>query len=177
MPLTTVVFTLVIGVSPGPAQPAKADVPGIANFTRLDATFACAGATDVKALAELKRLGFRSVVNFRLATEAGADVDASRAEAERLGLKYFHLPFHSRQPDATLPDRFLEVVTDPDNQPVFIHCARGIRAAGMWMIKRVLVDGWRIEDALKEAHAIGLTDTSPTRQFVLDYLKTRKGGR
>lgn len=176
MLLTPIVVTLVIAVFPAPAQPAKADVPGIANFTRLDATFACAGATDVKALAELKRLGFRSIVNFRLATETGADVDASRAEAERLGIKYFHLPFDSRQPDAGVPDRFLKIVTDRSNQPVFIHCARGIRAAGMWMIKRVLVDGWEIEDALKEAQGLGLTETSPTSRFVLDYLKARKGG-
>ncbi len=175
MPATVLVLALAAGVAVG-TQPAKQDIPGIVNFTRVDATVACGGATDVQALAELKQQGFRSVVNLRLATEDGADIDASRAEAARLGLKYFHLPFDSRQPDPTVPDAFLKIVNDPDNQPVFIHCARGFRAAGMWMIKRVLVDGWSIAAAEKEARAMGLTESSPTWGFVQEYLKTRKGG-
>jgi uncharacterized protein (TIGR01244 family) len=158
------------------AQPAKQDIPGITNFTRIDAPFACAGATEVKALAEIKKQGFKSVVNFRLATEEGANVEASKAEAERIGLKYFHLPFTSRSPDPAVPDRFLKIVADPENQPVFIHCTLAIRAGGMWFVKRVLADGWSIEDALKEAEFIGLTE-GPAKQFLLGYVKDKKGGR
>ena len=157
------------------AQPAKQSVPGINNFTRIDATFACAGATDVKALPEIKKQGFRSIVNFRLATEEGANVEAEKAEAERLGLKYFHLPFTSRSPDPAVPDQFLKIVADPANQPVFIHCTLAVRAGAMWFVKRVLLDGWSIEDALKEAQFIGLTD-GPAKDFVLGYVKAKKGG-
>jgi uncharacterized protein (TIGR01244 family) len=176
MPATFVGLALAAVLSAAAAQPVKSNVPGIVNFTRIDATFACAGATEAAALAELARQGFRSVVNFRLPTEEGADIDASRAEAERLGLRYFHLPFDSRQPDPSVPDRFLQIVTDPANQPVFIHCSRGIRAAAMWMVKRVVVDGWTVADAEQEARLIGLVETSPAWNFVHEYLKKRQGG-
>lgn len=158
------------------AQAKKEEISGIQNFTRIDATFACAGATQVEALAELQTQGFKSIVNFRLASEEGANVEASKAEAEKRGLKYFHLPFNSQAPDPAVPDAFLTIVADPGNQPVFIHCTRAVRAGGMWLIKRVLVDGWPIEEALKEAEFIGLTSASPARQFALDYIKAKKGG-
>lgn len=165
---------LVAGLVWTSPQPVRRDVPGIVNFNQVDAVVACAGATDVKALAELKRRGFRSVVNFRLPTEAGADVDASRAEAERLGLRYFHLPFDTSHPDPSVPERFVAIVTDRENQPVFVHCARGVRAAGMLMIKRVVADRWTLEDAEREARAIGLTDASPMWTFVHEYLKQKQ---
>ena len=39
-------------------------------------------------------------------------------------------------------DSFLAAVADKSNQPVFIHCGSANRVGGMWMIKRVLQDGW-----------------------------------
>ena len=38
-------------------------------------------------------------------------------------------------------------MTDPANQPVFLHSGNGHRTATLWMIKRVVVDGWRAEQA------------------------------
>ena len=46
---------------------------------------------------------------------------------------------------------FLRVTSEAANHPVFVHCAGGGRAAAMWMIKRVQVDGWDVERAMAEA--------------------------
>jgi len=46
-------------------QSKKEEVPGIRNFTQVDATTACAGATSPEAITELKRRGFTSIINFR----------------------------------------------------------------------------------------------------------------
>jgi hypothetical protein len=40
----------------------------------------------------------------------------------------------------------------------------------MWMIKRVMIDGWSVEKAAEEAERAGLKNPKP-KAFALDYLK------
>jgi uncharacterized protein (TIGR01244 family) len=151
-------------------QVEKQDYPGVRNFSRVDATIACGGATTPEAVAALKKDGFVSVVNLRLTGETGADVEAEKAAAEAAGVRYFHLPFNASAPEKDLVDRFIATVTDKQNQPVFIHCASANRVAALWLIKRVKVDGWPVPKALDEAAAIGLTSEA-LKKFALDYIE------
>jgi hypothetical protein len=43
----------------------------------------------------------------------------------------------------------------------------------MWLIKRVLVDGWEIPRATEEAVTIGLTSEA-LKKFAIDYATTHK---
>jgi hypothetical protein len=43
----------------------------------------------------------------------------------------------------------------------------------MWLIKRVLVDGWNVDRALEEATALGLSSAT-VRQFALAQIQLRK---
>jgi uncharacterized protein (TIGR01244 family) len=155
--ILTLVATLAIS-APALAQVQKVDHPGIRNFSRVDATVSCSGAVDPGAYAGLKQEGFASVINLRLASEPGANVDEARAAAGAAGLKYIHLPFNVAAPDSNVVDRFLAAVADPANQPVLVHCGSANRVGGVWMIKRVLQDHWPLERARAEAEAIGLRD-------------------
>ena len=154
------------------AQVTKETVPGITNFARVETTVACAGATTPAAIAEVKRLGFKAVVNLRQASEASADIDSEAAAAKAAGINFVHLPFNAQAPDPMLVERFLKVVTDPGNQPTFIHCASGNRAAALWLIKRVEVDKWAVDRASEEATALGLT-SSALKTFALDQIQAR----
>ena len=140
---------------------------GVRNYTRVDATVACAGATPPEAMAVLRERGFNAVINFRTAGENGATVDAGRAAAEAAGLRYIHIPF--RQPSAEIVESFLAAVAEPANQPVYIHCGSANRVGAMWLIKRVQQDGYSVEDAMAEAEAIGLRSPA-LREFALGYL-------
>ncbi|HLA12058.1 MAG TPA: hypothetical protein VJ023_15840, partial [Pyrinomonadaceae bacterium] len=60
---------------------------------------------------------------------------------------------------------------DPQNRPVFVHCAAGIRVGAFWMIRRVIRDGWSIEKAQKEAERIGLKESPHLIEFVWSYLE------
>ena len=154
--------------APGPGGFQDESGPeGVVNYTRVDATVACAGATPPEAMAGLKDLGFASVINFRTEGERGAMVEESRAAAEDLGLRYFHLPFREATPEVT--ETFLETVADPANQPVYIHCGSANRVGAMWLIKRVRVDGWSVEDATAEAEAIGLSSET-LKEFAINYV-------
>jgi uncharacterized protein (TIGR01244 family) len=153
------------------AQVQKKDVPGIRNYSRVDATVGCGGAVDPAAMAELKQEGYVSVINLRLASEEGANIEAGRAAAQAAGLKYIHLPFNAAMPDPKVVDDFLAAIGDQANQPVFIHCASANRVGGFWMIKRVLKDGWTLDRARTEAEAIGLRDPQLTA-FATTYINT-----
>lgn len=145
-------------------------LPGAQNYTRVDRNVACGGAIAFEALPELKRRGFKAVINLRLPTERNANVEAEGDAVRAAGLKYIHLPFNAAAPDANaVVDAFLKAVTDPGNQPVYIHSNAAHRVGGLWLIKRVRLDGWSVENALAEAEGIGLSDSS--RQFALAYVQ------
>jgi len=157
-------------------QVTKEAVPGITNFARLETTVACGGTIKPEAMAELKQRGFKSVFNLQRREEPTANVDAEAAAAKAAGLAYIHVPFTPSAPDTASIDTFLEEIRKPANEPAFIHCGGGNRAAGFWLIKRVLVDRWDVERATKEAEALGLQSSpeAPMKKFVLDYLATHK---
>ena len=158
---------------PAIAQVQKKEVPGIRNYSRVDATVGCGGATDPSAMAGLKKEGFVSVINLRLPTEEGANVEQGRAAAQAAGLKYIHLPFNVAAPDPKVVDSFLAAVSDRSNQPVFIHCGSASRVGGMWAVKRALADKWPLEKALAEGKAIGLNNAA-LETFVTGYIKSHQ---
>jgi uncharacterized protein (TIGR01244 family) len=155
------------------AQVQKQEIAGIRNYSRVDATVGCGGATDPAAMSTLKKEGYVSVLNLRLATEEGANVDAGRAAAQAAGLKYIHLPFNAAMPDPKVIDNFLATVADRSNQPIYIHCGSANRVGGVWMIKRVLQDKWTLDRALTEAKAIGLNNAA-LQTFATDYIKSHQ---
>jgi len=165
IPAVALAATLVIAV--GAAQDAP---PGVANYTRVESTVACGGATTAEAMPALKEDGFKAVINLRQASEAGADIEGSRRAAEAAGLRYVHIPMNGTDPQPETVDRFLEAVKDPANAPVYIHCASANRVGAVWLVKRVLVDGWTVEKATEEAERIGLR-SAELKSFALDYLK------
>ena len=161
-------FLMVLALVASSAVGAQNEAPaGIVNYTRVDATVACGGATQPEAMADLKRLGFVSVINFRTAEEEGANIEASQAAAAAAGLKYIHIPF--RRPSPEIAEQFLDVIADTSNQPTYIHCASANRVGAMWFIKRVKQDGWDEARAMAEAETIGLR-SEPLKEFVRGYV-------
>jgi uncharacterized protein (TIGR01244 family) len=155
------------------AQVQKKEMAGVRNYSRVDATVGCGGQVDPAAMKSLKAEGYVSVINLRLPTEEGANVDAGRAAAQAAGLKYIHLPFNAAMPDSKVVDSFLAAVADKSNQPVFIHCGSANRVGGMWMIKRVLQDKWALDRAAVEAEAIGLNNPQ-LKAFATEYIKSHQ---
>jgi uncharacterized protein (TIGR01244 family) len=153
-------------------QVTRPEVAGARNFARLETTVACAGATSAEALPEIKKMGFVSVVNLRLATEAGAEVEKEEAAAKAAGLRYFHVPFAGK-PDPKAAAAFLDAITTKGAEPAFIHCGGGNRAATMWLLKRIAVDHWEPERAIKEAAALGQTNEE-LRKWAIEYGQANK---
>src|SRR5438105_1270484 len=70
------------------------NIEGVSNLRRLETTVACAGAVKTDAIPAIKKMGFASVVNLRMASEPGANIEEEGAAAKAVGLNYFHIPFN-----------------------------------------------------------------------------------
>ena len=103
------------------AQVVKEEVPGIRNFAKVESTVACAGAITPAAITEIKKMGYASIINLRLPTEEGADIEGNMAAARAAGIPYYHIPFNGAMPDPAVVDTFLKTITAPGVQPAFIH--------------------------------------------------------
>lgn len=151
---------------------APQESPPIRNFLRVNKEFCTGGQPRNEHLAKLKEEGVRAIINLRPPGEHRAAEE--KAEAERLGLRYFTIPVVYGEPKEEQATEFLKLTDDEANRPAFIHCAGAIRVGAFWMIRRVLRDGWSIEDAEKEAEKIGLREAPHLNEFARAYIEKHR---
>ena len=97
-----------------------------------------------EGFAELKKLGIKTIVNLR-SFHSDRDQMAGR---DFIYKHIFMKPWHPEEEEII---RFLDIVTDETNLPVFVHCQHGADRTGtMSAVYRVFVQGWDKEDAIKE---------------------------
>ena len=159
--LATLFVPYVLSGGPTITQVEKVEVNGIENFSQLEEPSGFAGrkigfggATQAVAMASLKRKGFVTVINLRLADEEDVDLQGNGGAAREAGLNYIHLPFDTSAPATDVVNKFLAIVGNEENQPVYVHCGSATRAAALWMIGRVLVDNWEVSAASAEVERI-----------------------
>lgn len=146
------------------------DDPGsIRNFVRVNEQFCTGGQPRLEHLEKLKAEGIKAIINLRRPTEHRAEEEATKAK--ELGLRYFNIPVAFGDPKDEQADEFLKITDDPANRPAFIHCTAAIRVGAFWMIRRVLRDGWKIEDAEAEAQKIGLRESPHLNEFARKYIE------
>ena len=121
-------------------------------------------------LALLCGAGVQMVVDLRQPVEH--DVDAERFAVEGLGMSFVNVPVNGEAPADAAADAFLAAVSRPNAFPLFLHCASGNRAAGFWMIRRLVVDHWTVDAAESEARRAGLR-SEVLRDFAVDYAARR----
>ena len=60
-----------LGANESSAQVVRQEIAGVTNFAKIESTVACAGAITPAAIEELKKMGYASIIDLRLATEPG----------------------------------------------------------------------------------------------------------
>src|SRR5437868_11721166 len=108
---TFALFTVVgLMATTASAQVVRQEVAGIRNFAKVETTVACAGAITPAAISEIKKMGYASIINLRLASEQGADIEANIAAAKAADIPYHHIPFSGSAPDPAVVDTFLNTI-------------------------------------------------------------------
>src|SRR4029453_9814546 len=105
-------------VSSTAAQPSAVHID---NFGRISDTYFRGAQPRGRDFADLAGLGVKLVID--LAQEG--DV-TERANVERGGMGFVRIPITTDvQPSQDVVKAFLKLVTDPANQPVYVHCMGG----------------------------------------------------
>jgi protein tyrosine phosphatase (PTP) superfamily phosphohydrolase (DUF442 family) len=92
----------------------------------------------------LKALGIKTIVNLR-------SLHSDRDEIGDLDLNYEHIRMVAVAAEEEHVIRFLQIVTDPERTPVFVHCLHGADRTGVLSASyRILVQGWTKEAAILE---------------------------
>jgi uncharacterized protein (TIGR01244 family) len=151
---------------------AQQEGPPIRNFVRVNNDFCTGAQPRLEHLEMLKADGVKSIINLRPPSEHRAAEE--EAKAKELGLRYFNIPFVFGEPKEEQATEFLKIMDDPENRPVFFHCAAGIRAGALWMIRRVLRDNWTVEKAEQEAEKIGLRESPHLKEFARKYIEKHR---
>ncbi|HEV8429607.1 MAG TPA: PQQ-binding-like beta-propeller repeat protein [Pyrinomonadaceae bacterium] len=147
--------------------------PGeIRNFLRVNKDFCTGGQPKLEHLEKLKAEGVKAIINLRQPSEHRAAEE--EAKAKELGLRYFNIPVAYGNPNEEQVAEFLKITDDPENRPAFIHCTAAIRVGAFWMIRRVLRDGWKVEDAEAEAVKVGLRESPHWVEFARKYIETHR---
>jgi len=162
-----VLATLLLAVGSATHAQQATKLPSIPNFLQVSEQVCIGGQPAMEDLVQLKAKGIRAILNLRHPAEYNSADEESKAK--ELGLHYFNVPIDPADIKDEQVEEFLRITSDRRNLPIFVHCTKGVRAAAFWMIRRVLVDGWKIEDAEAEAQKIGLRN--PTLlEFAQNYI-------
>lgn len=118
---------------------------------------------------DLAALGIKTVIDLQAdgpSNEAGA-VKAAGMSFYRIGMTT------SKAPTDAQIAQFFDIVNNPANQPVFVHCAGGRHRTGtMTALYRMTYDGWSSQQAyseMKQYHFEGFPDHPVLRNYVYSY--------
>lgn len=124
-------------------------------------------------LRRLAEMNINTVVNLRGTSKR---TKADEAEASALSLRYFNVPLPTwgRPKDSDVL-RILEIITNPENGRVFVHCKDGVDRTGVIVaLYRIKVESWTAESALAEAKRSGMRGRQIwMRDYIEDYYERR----
>ena len=120
------------------------DSQEIPNFHQVSDGLYRGAQPTAEGMAELKRMGIRTVINLR-------SLHSDRDRIGDTGLAYEHIYMKAWHPEDEEVVRFLQIVTDENRTPVFVHCKLGSdRTGAMVAVYRVVVEGWTMDEAIGE---------------------------
>ncbi|HLI84138.1 MAG TPA: tyrosine-protein phosphatase [Bryobacteraceae bacterium] len=159
---------------PGVSSAAAQDLSGLPNFHRVNAGLFRGGQPTREGLAQLRKLGVRTVVDLR---EAGQRSRTEEKIVESLGMHYVNVPMRGlHAPDPDQIAKVERIFRDSSAGPVFVHCRRGADRTGTVVaIYRIAHDGWDNARALSEARSLGMSRLEWGMQhYVRNYRSERK---
>jgi len=143
----------------------------IENFGKVNDHFYRGAQPKGRNYEQLAALGIKTIVDLRDDAR-----DEARSATERAGMRYINLPMKEKSyPQADTAARFLQIVNDEANWPVFVHCAGGRHRTGvMTAVYRMAVDGWGVDQAYQEMKRFDFSTSwghGCYKDYVFDYYR------
>lgn len=124
-------------------------MPGLPNFAQVSPALYRGAQPTAEGFRELERMGVRAVVNLR-------SLHTNRELIAGTNLRYIRIPCSAWDVDWANFRKFLAIVNDPANQPVFVHCQHGSDRTGFLVAGYRLVElEWDCDSAMAELRSFG----------------------
>lgn len=106
--------------------------------------------------------------------------DYAKTLTEQAGMKYVNLPLSDKDyPPPDTASKFLSLVNDKENWPVYVHCAGGRHRTGaMTAVFRMTMQGWdanRAYEEMKDYDFYTRWGHKAMKRFVFDYYRDLNG--
>jgi protein tyrosine/serine phosphatase len=123
---------------------------------------------------QLASIGIKTIIDLRDDAK-----DNARALTEQAGMKYVNLPLDDKgYPPPDTASKFLSLVNDKENWPVYVHCAGGRHRTGaMTAVFRMTVQGWdagRAYEEMKDYDFYTRFGHKSMKRYVFDYYRGLK---
>jgi uncharacterized protein (TIGR01244 family) len=120
-------------------------------------------------VAELKRLGVKTVIDFRQPGETQTPNDALVTKHD---LSYVNIGFPRTSPTPEAVEQ-LDAEMQSEAGPYLLHCGSGIRAITIYLLREAKKQGWPAERVEQEAknHGYDLASAPELQRFVQQYLQ------
>ncbi len=122
----------------------RLELSGVPNLHKVSEDLYRGAQPSAEGMRQLEELGIKTVVNLRF-------ILSDRDKIRGTGLGYEHINMTTWNPKTSDVVRFLQIVTDSNRTPVFVHCERGTDRTGtMCAIYRIAAEGWSRDEAIEE---------------------------
>jgi tyrosine-protein phosphatase SIW14 len=133
------------------------EAPGVPNFHMVNEHLYRGGQPAAAGWRSLAKLGLKTVIDLRLASEHSISQEALAVEAA--GMIYISQPMAGLA--APTNEEILKILAMLDSNekwPVFIHCRRGADRTGTVIAcYRIVHNQWASDEALREARTYGMS--------------------
>ena len=150
-----------LAVGAGAQVPDSIDPAAIPNYRLVRPGLAAAGQPTPEALAKLKSLGFKTVINLRTETEGAA---AEQETVKAAGLRYVWVPITVETFSIDYVRAVAKALDDPGAGPVLLHCSAANRVGAVLAVLEV-EKGKTLEEAEAKGKAAGLKSPAMIEAF------------
>lgn len=120
------------------------ELPGLPNLHKVSEDLYRGAQPSAEGMKQLEKLGVKTVVNLRSS-------HSDRDELKETSLAYEHIEMTALNPESEDVVRFLQIVSDSNSVPVFVHCQHGADRTGlMCAIYRIVEQDWSKAEAIEE---------------------------
>jgi len=149
----------------------------IDNFGQINDHYFRGAQPEARDYQDLAALGVKLVIDL---TRDGRADEPGLVKAA--GMKFVRIPLTTTdRPSDQAVTQFLNLVNDPANQPVYVHCQGGRHRTGtMTAVYRMTQDGWTADQAyaeMKQYRFEGFPGHPELKSFVYDYFNVIAHGR
>ncbi|MBL4890133.1 MAG: dual specificity protein phosphatase family protein [Candidatus Lindowbacteria bacterium] len=124
------------------AQPLN--VLGIDNLHKVNDSLYRGAQPTEEGFRQLKKMGIKTIVNLR-------GFHSDKDEIGDVDLQLEEIKIDTWKLDEDQVIRFIDIVSDTSNHPVFVHCLHdAYRTGTMNAMYRIVIEGWSKDEAIRE---------------------------